>query len=62
MHIDYEKLQQDLLNTIGCAIHTGYGQAIIDYSNVEGENVDKTLLCFLAKEYGINVDDYLVYD
>ena len=62
MRPDYFHLQHDLINTIGIAMHNGVPMAVIDLSNAERDNIDPEELCHLAREYGLDPDDYLVDD
>jgi hypothetical protein len=59
MKINTEKLKEDLINTIWGAVHNGYPQAIIDITNVEKCD-DIYVLRLIAREYGINPDEYLI--
>ncbi len=64
MKIDVERLRQDLMNCIGTAMHSGFPMAVIDLVNVETATLDDDtsieVLVRLARDYGIDLDDYLV--
>ena len=55
--IDIERLREDLMDYFGTAIHSGFGMAIIDLSEVENASPEK--LIKIAKKIGIYLNNYL---